>query len=287
MRLCKVQRPDGKIEVGLLQGGEVHVLPLTRLDGPQTLSDVLHSADPVGLVQDLLALPSTTLGADAVRFLAPLDQQEVWAAGVTYKRSSEARMRESADTGGARFYDLVYAAERPELFFKAPARRVVDPGGAVRIRRDARWSVPEPELALVISPALTVVGYTIGNDMSSRDIEGENPLYLPQAKFYDGACAVGPVVTLASAFLPPEQVSIRLTVTRGGATAFDGSTTLAAMKRSPEELVSWLGRETSFPDGAVLLTGTGVVPPDDFTLAVGDEIVIEVAGIGRLANRVG
>jgi 2-dehydro-3-deoxy-D-arabinonate dehydratase len=286
MQLCKVQRPDGKVEVGVLDGATVRLLPLTRLDGPQTLSDLLHSADPAALVQDLLALPSAALPADAVRFLAPLDQQEVWAAGVTYKRSSEARRRESADTGGARFYDLVYAAERPELFFKAPARRVVDPGGAVRVRRDALWSVPEPELALVISPALKIVGYTIGNDMSSRDIEGENPLYLPQAKFYDGACAVGPVVTLASAFPPPEQVTIRLTITRGGANAFEGSTGLTAMKRSPEELVAWLGRETSFPDGAVLLTGTGIVPPDEFTLAVGDEIVIEVTGVGRLANRV-
>jgi 2-dehydro-3-deoxy-D-arabinonate dehydratase len=287
MQLCKVQRPDGKVEVGVLDGGSVRVLPLARLDGPQSLSDMLHSSDPDGLVQDLLDLGSDSRPADSVRFLAPLDQQEVWAAGVTYKRSSEARMRESADTGGARFYDLVYSAERPELFFKAPARRVVDPGSPVRIRRDAKWSVPEPELALVVSPGLKIVGYTIGNDMSSRDIEGENPLYLPQAKFYDGACAVGPVVTLASAFPPPEQVTITLTIQRAGATVFQGTTGLSALKRSPEELVSWLGRETSFPDGAVLLTGTGIVPPDDFTLAVGDDIAIEIAGIGRLVNRVG
>jgi 2-dehydro-3-deoxy-D-arabinonate dehydratase len=156
----------------------------------------------------------------------------------------------------------------------------------VRIRRDARWSVPEPELALVISPALQVVGYTIGNDMSSRDIEGENPLYLPQAKLYDGACAVGPAITLAGDLPPLPEVMIRLRITRGTAVAFEGETNLGMMKRSFEELVSWLGRETSFPDGAVLLTGTGVVPPDDFTLAPGDEVAIEVTGIGRLVNRV-
>ena len=156
----------------------------------------------------------------------------------------------------------------------------------MRIRRDARWSVPEPELALVVSPKLKIVGYTIGNDMSSRDIEGENPLYLPQAKIYDGACSLGPAVTLAGDLPPPDQASIRMTITRGGAVVFDGATTLAAMHRSFEDLVSWLGRETSFPDGVVLLTGTGVVPPDDFTLAPGDGVAIEIAGIGRLVNRV-
>jgi 2-dehydro-3-deoxy-D-arabinonate dehydratase len=219
--------------------------------------------------------------------LAPVDEQEVWAAGVTYKRSKVAREEESASTGASRFYDMVYTAPRPELFFKAPARRVVHPGDNVRIRRDARWSVPEPEVALVISPALKVVGYTIGNDMSSRDIEGENPLYLPQAKFYDGSCALGPIITLAGALPPPGDVAIRLAITRNGRPAFEGSTSLAAMARSFEDLVSWLGRETSFPNGVVLLTGTGIVPPDDFTLAVGDEVSIEVAGIGRLVNRVG
>ena len=207
-------------------------------------------------------------------------------AGVTYLRSKKAREEEAAAAGGGSFYDRVYTAPRPELFFKAAPRRVVGPGDPVRIRADAHWSVPEPELALVVSPALQVVGYTVGNDMSSRDIEGENPLYLPQAKVYDGSCALGPVVTLAGALPPREQVAIRLTITRAGTTVFEGATTLAAMKRSFEELVSWLGRENSFPDGAVLLTGTGVVPPDDFTLASGDEISIEIAGIGRLTNRV-
>jgi 2-dehydro-3-deoxy-D-arabinonate dehydratase len=284
MQLCKVRRPDGKIEVGALDGAQVRLLELNRLDGPQTLSDVLHSSDPAELVRALLDRGASTLPLAGVRFLAPLDDQEVWAAGVTYKRSKVAREQESA--GAARFYDLVYSADRPELFFKAPAWRVVAPGEPVRVRRDARWSVPEPELALVVSPALRVVGYTIGNDMSSRDIEGENPLYLPQAKFYDSSCAVGPVITLADALPPPEQVSIRLTIRRGGAVAFESTTGLTAMARPLADLVAWLGRETSFPDGVVLLTGTGIVPPDDFTLAAGDEVAIEISGIGRLVNPV-
>ena len=197
MQLCKVRRPSGETAVGVLEAGRVRLL-----DGSQTLSGVLHSDDPAGLARSLLKAGDAGVAVESVALLAPLDDQEVWAAGVTYKRSREARERESA--GAARFYDLVYNAARPELFFKAPARRVVGPGGAVRIRRDSRWSVPEPELALVVSPTLKIVGYTIGNDMSSRDIEGENPLYLPQAKFYDGACALGPAVTLAGDLPPPD-----------------------------------------------------------------------------------
>jgi 2-dehydro-3-deoxy-D-arabinonate dehydratase len=186
--------------------------------------------------------------------------------------------------GAARFYDLVYTASRPELFFKATPGRVVGPGDAVHIRRDSRWSVPEPELALVISPQLQLVGYTIGNDMSARDIEGENPLYLPQAKVYDGCCALGPGITLASSMPPLNEIAIRMTITRAGTAVFEGATSLSAMARSFDDLISWLGRETSFPNGVVLLTGTGIVPPDDFTLAVGDHVAIEVGGIGRLAN---
>jgi 2-dehydro-3-deoxy-D-arabinonate dehydratase len=219
-----------------------------------------------------------------VKFLPPIDSQEVWAAGVTYKRSREARERESV--GAARFYDMVYTAERPELFFKATPRRVLGPLDPVRIRKDSRWSVPEPEVALVLSPDLRIVGYTLGNDMSSRDIEGENPLYLPQAKVYHGSCAIGPVITLAANFPPPDQVVIRLTIRRGGVEVFDGSTRLSAMARSFQDLVSWLGRENMFPDGVILLTGTGIVPPDDFTLASGDVIAIEATGLGRLVNTV-
>ncbi len=285
MQLCKVRTASGAIEVGVWEGSQARLLDLSGVPGAKTLSGIIHSPDPAGLVGSLPV--KTTIPAEQLKLLPPIDEQEVWAAGVTYKRSKLAREEESASTGGSRFYDMVYSAPRPELFFKAPARRVVPPGDPVRIRRDARWSVPEPEVALVVSPALKIVGYTIGNDMSSRDIEGENPLYLPQAKFYDGSCTLGPVITLVGALPPLPEVSIRLSITRGGGRVFEGTTSLSAMARSFEDLVSWLGRETSFPDGVVLLTGTGVVPPDDFTLTVGDEIVIQVAGIGRLASRVG
>ena len=284
MQLCKVRRNTGAVEVGVLDAGRVTPLRLGGPGKPQTLADVLHAADPTSLARSLLADPAAAFPLEEATLLPPLDRQEVWAAGVTYKRSREARERESQ--GAARFYDLVYNAERPELFFKAPAWRVVGCGAPVRIRKDARWSVPEPEVALVVSPTKKIVGYTIGNDMSSRDIEGENPLYLPQAKVYDGSCSLGPAVTLAAALPALEQVQIRLSIERAGKSVFEGSTTLAAMKRSFEDLVSWMTREISFPDGVVLLTGTGVVPPDDFTLAVGDRVVIEVSGVGRLVNEV-
>jgi 2-dehydro-3-deoxy-D-arabinonate dehydratase len=275
MQLCRAQLPSGEIRVGVVEGGHVRFL------APRPISDVLHAEDPAAVARALLGdAAAQPLGE--LTLLAPLDHQEVWAAGVTYTRSREARERESV--GAARFYDLVYNADRPELFFKATARRVVGPGQHIRVRRDSRWSVPEPELALVISPGLKVVGFTVGNDVSARDIEGENPLYLPQAKVYDGACALGPVITLAEAMPPPEQVTIRLTIERGGRVAFDSSTPLTALKRTFEDLVSWLGRDNSFPGGAVLLTGTGVVPPDDFTLAAGDTVHIDITGIGRLSN---
>jgi 2-dehydro-3-deoxy-D-arabinonate dehydratase len=210
--------------------------------------------------------------------------QDVWAAGVTYYRSRNARMEESKAAGGGDFYDRVYAAERPELFFKATARSVVGPKSAVRIRSDARWSVPEPELTLLINPKGAIVGYTIGNDMSSRDIEGENPLYLPQAKVYDGSCALGPCVLLSEQ--PPSQTAITLEITRQGKTVFKGSTTLAELKRKPEELAEYLFREIGFPQGVFLMTGTGIVPQDSFTLASGDVIQITIDGIGTLENPV-
>lgn len=284
MQLGKVRRPDGRVEVGVVEGEQIGLVATDRPGGPRCLAHLLHSSDPEALARSLLT--GERLPLTAVKILAPVDGQEVWAAGVTYIRSREARERESAETGGARFYDLVYRAERPELFFKATPRRVVGPGEPVHIRGDARWSVPEPEVTLMVAPDLRIVGYTVGNDMSSRDIEGENPLYLPQAKVYNGSCALGPFVTLASAFPPPDQAAIRLTITRQGTVAFEGTTSVQAMKRTFPDLVSWLGRENSFPDGVLLLTGTGIVPPDDFTLALGDDIAIEVAGIGRLVNRV-
>ena len=215
-----------------------------------------------------------------------VQNQEVWAAGVTYYRSRNARMEESKDAGGGDFYDRVYEAQRPELFFKSPAARVLGPGSPVRIRRDAKWSVPEPELTLVINSAGKIVGYTVGNDMSSRDIEGENPLYLPQAKVYNGSCAVGPCI-LFSAEPLASTTAIRLEISRGGKVAFEDSTTLASLKRDPKELAEYLYRELDFPHGALLMTGTGIVPPDAFTLQSGDVIRITIDGIGTLENPVG
>jgi 2-dehydro-3-deoxy-D-arabinonate dehydratase len=218
--------------------------------------------------------------------LAPIGSQEVWAAGVTYHRSRDARIEESESAGGGDFYDRVYHAERPELFFKATPHRVVGPGGKVCIRNDARWSVPEPELALLVSPGGKILGYTIGNDMSSRDIEGENPLYLPQAKVYNRCCGLGPCVLVSSDALIGS-TEIRLEIFRAGVSAVRGRTSLNELKREPKTLIEYLYRDNSFPHGCFLLTGTGIVPPDNFTLAPADEIRITIDPIGTLVNFVG
>jgi 2-dehydro-3-deoxy-D-arabinonate dehydratase len=226
-----------------------------------------------------------TLPEPPADLLAPVSGQEVWAAGVTYLRSRAARVQESSPGSGGSFYDRVYDAERPELFFKAPGWRVRGPGEEIRVRRDARWSVPEPELAAYVDPRGRILGWVVANDVSSRDIEGENPLYLPQAKTYDGACALGPAVLVRRDPLPPEtQVSV--VVRRDGASVFQGETDLSRMHRTPQDLVGWLYRETSFPSGCVLLTGTGIVPPDDFTLGPGDVVEIRIPPIGTLVNAV-
>lgn len=217
------------------------------------------------------------------RILPPIVSQEVWAAGVTYYRSRTARIEESQDAGGGDFYDRVYTAERPELFFKATAHRVAGSGGKVRIRSDSHWNVPEPELALVVTRTGKIVGYTVGNDMSSRDIEGTNPLYLPQAKVYDRSCALGPCIFVAKE-MPSPTTEIKLHIGRNGETVFAGETTLAQLKRTPESLVEFLFRDNSFPQGCFLLTGTGIVPPDDFTLLSGDVISISIEPIGTLVN---
>lgn len=284
MQLCKLRSTSGAGIAGVVLDQRVYFPDAVGGAAPLALSDLLHAADPAAATQAYLNACTGEVPLADAPLLAPLDRQEVWAAGVTYKRSREARERESE--GAAKFYDLVYTAARPELFLKATAERVVGPGAPVRVRRDSRWSVPEPELALVIAPDLRLVGFTIGNDMSARDIEGENPLYLPQAKIYNQSCAVGPVITLRGALPPADQVAIRLSIGRGGATVFEGSTTLAAMARTFDDLLDWLGRENSFPAGVILLTGTGIVPPDDFTLAAGDQVAIEIAGIGQLTNPV-
>lgn len=279
MQLAKVRRSDGSTGFGALKDGRIHFF-----SWPTMLGELLAAPDSAAVASEQLRLSKTSESLDRVTLLAPVCNQEIWAAGVTYKRSKIAREEESV--GAAQFYDKVYTADRPELFLKATAWRVVGPAGAIRIRRDAKWNVPEPELALVISPSQKIVGFTIGNDVSSRDIEGENPLYLPQAKVYDGSCAIGPVITLAGAMPTLSGVQIKLDIDRGGKRAFEGTTNLGQMARTPENLVEWLCRETSFPHGAILLTGTGIVPPDAFTLASGDEVRISIDGIGTLANRV-
>jgi 2-dehydro-3-deoxy-D-arabinonate dehydratase len=220
-----------------------------------------------------------------IESLAPIGQQEVWAAGVTYFRSRDARMEESRDAAGGDLYARVYDAERPELFFKSTPHRVVGHGGQVRLRADSKWNVPEPELVLAVNTHGAIFGVTIGNDMSSRDIEGDNPLYLPQAKMYDGSCALGPGIMLG-AELPDPSTEIQLTIRRRERIVFEGQTTLAQLKRKPAELVGYLFRHNSFPSGVFLMTGTGVVPPSDFTLASGDEIEIGISNLGQLCNTV-
>ncbi len=219
------------------------------------------------------------------QILAPVGNQEVWAAGVTYLRSKAARMEESKESGASVFYDKVYDAERPELFFKGVGSRVIGPGGYVRIRKDSTWNVPEPELTLVVTSSSKIVGYSIGNDMSSRSIEGENPLYLPQAKVYDGSAALGPCVLVAREPIPGS-TTIAMQIEREGKEMFSGNTTIDRMKRSHTELVEFLYREYSQPLGCYLMTGTCVVPDNDFTLQSGDRVTIQIDGIGILINTV-
>ncbi len=218
-----------------------------------------------------------------VALLAPLESQEIWASGVTYYRSKEGRQEESAGSGGGDFYARVYEAERPELFFKATALRTAGPGGKVRIRQDSTWDVPEPELTLVITSSGKIIGYTIGNDMSSRSIEGENPLYLPQAKTYDGSAAVGPCIYVTQEPLPPDTM-IEMEIYRSGAKVFEGDIAISQIKRQLQTLVAYLYRECSFPHGSLLMTGTGIVPDKDFTLQSDDEIRITIEPIGTLVN---
>ena len=283
MQVVKYRDAEHAIRVGWLT--DEQILPLSNSAGQplSTLSEVWEQPDPVAAIRSSVDQRQTPRSVTDVRLLAPLDQQEVWAAGVTYYRSRTARMEESERA--AYFYDLVYDADRPELFFKANPHRVVGPGDAVRLRSDAAGTC-EPELGLVLDSRLRLVGYTIGNDMSSRDIEGANPLYLPQAKVYDQCCALGPCVTLIESMPPAADIGIRLTIRRGDGVAFEGRTDVGQMRRTFDDLIGWLGRDSSFPQGAVLLTGTGIVPGDEFTLQAGDEIAIAIDGIGTLSNRV-
>jgi len=283
MQFGKIRRASSDHAVAI-ENGQVYTLDMALDPKIHSLATLLTVADPVATARELVdpRFAPEPLG-DQV-FLAPIDRQEIWAAGVTYKRSKIAREEESA--GAAQFYDKVYSAPRPELFMKATPERVVPPGKPVHIRADSKWNVPEPELTLVISPAGKIVGYTIGNDMSSRDIEGENPLYLPQAKIYKQSCAIGPFITPVSKMPPLPGVEIKLVISRGGKPVYEGTTTLAQLNRTPESLADWLFREQEFPHGALLLTGTGIVPPDEFSLAAGDDVAITITGIGTLRNPV-
>lgn len=249
-----------------------------------SLDKLLTHPDLHTFLHHRIRAASASVPLDHSKLRAPIESQEVWAAGVTYFRSRVARMEESEQAGS--FYDRVYSAQRPELFFKCMPAKVVGPNAPVAIRSDATWSVPEPELVLVIDPKGKIVGYTIGNDMSSRDIEGENPLYLPQAKIYDRSCAIGPGILVQDGPLPPG-TRITLNIVRGQTTVFSGDTTLDQMKRQPEELVAYLYCDQTFSAGCFLFTGTGIVPPDSFTLKTGDNIRITIDGIGTLPNPVG
>jgi 2-dehydro-3-deoxy-D-arabinonate dehydratase len=248
-----------------------------------SIDRLFRASDPLGAVQEALTFGGAVADPTGpVR--APIGAQEVWAAGVTYERSREARVEESSDAGGS-FYDRVYDADRPELFLKATPHRVAGPDATVRIRSDSQWNVPEPELTLAVNSAGTIFGYTIGNDMSSRDIEGENPLYLPQAKTYAGSAALGPRLVV-SAELPPRNTSISMEIERAGQLVFAGATEISRIRRPLPSLVEWLFRDNEFPDGCYLMTGTGIVPDDDFTLEGGDEIRITIEPVGTLVNRV-
>jgi 2-dehydro-3-deoxy-D-arabinonate dehydratase len=248
---------------------------------PVSLAELLSM--PLGQARDVVDVVGAGSAADVEqRLVAPVDRQEVWAAGVTYQRSREGRTEESSHSS---IYDLIYEADRPEVFFKSTPERVVGDGEAVGIRADSGWDVPEPEVGLVVNSRGEVFGYVPGNDMSSRSIEGENPLYLPQAKVYSRACALGPGI-VPGWEVPVGPLGVSLRVERRGQVVFEGSTSTAAMKRSFGELVDWLLRAMDFPAGVVLLTGTGVVPGSDFTLIEGDVVVVNVAGIGTLTNPV-
>ena len=248
-----------------------------------SINEVFRSSDPIALLRQAWEKGEASDG-ESSHLLAPVGSQEVWAAVVTDYRSRTARMEESEQAGGDRFYDLVYDADRPELFFKATARRIQDPGAPVGIRSDSAWDVPEPELTLAINSEGQVFGATVGNDMSSRSIEGENPLYLPQAKVYSGSASLGPCLLVGS--LPGPETEISLRISRNGDDAFHGTTTLSQLKRSYKELAGFLFQENDFPDGVLLMTGTGIVPDHPFTLQPGDIIRISISGIGTLENTV-
>ena len=282
MKICRFTTTGDDIHVGLVID-DTHVIDLAPA-GVGSLRSVLEAPDPSAVLNavDRRSLPRLRIAE--LKFRSPVEEQEVWAAGVTYLRSKTARMEESDFSATA--YDRVYETERPEIFFKAVADKVVPAGEPVGIRADAKWNVPEPELALVLNSRGAIVGYTVGNDMSSRDIEGENLLYLPQAKIYDRSCALGPWILLGSSEEDVRAAGVKISIWRNRARAFSGETSIGNIRRSFRSLVEYLFRSQRFPNGAVLLTGTGIVPPDTFSLQEHDDIEIEIPPIGILRNSV-
>lgn len=281
-KLCRFLSASGSPTPGLLLDQE-QILDLSSV-GIASLSQILEAADPGAKADELANDGGNSIPFSGTTLLSPLDRQEVWAAGVTYLRSKTARMEESDFSASA--YDRVYDAPRPEIFFKSLAEKTVAPGGDVGIRSDGKWNVPEPELALVMNSRGDIAGYSIGNDMSSRDIEGENLLYLPQAKVYKYSCSFGPYIVVGTTEEEVRSWNISIRIDRGNQTLFSGETGISQIKRSFTELSEYLCRCQDFPNGSALLTGTGVVPPDDFTLAANDQVTINISGIGELTNRV-
>ncbi len=284
VRLCRYTFKDRDEEhLGLVQGDQV--IDVGESGGPRTLADAMRQTKS-SLIAALEAVSTSTapgIAISDVSLLAPIDEQEVWAAGVTYLRSRNARMEESTQRD---VYDQVYDADRPEIFFKATPNRVSGPGVPVAIRQDSGWDVPEPELVLLLNAEGETVGYTIGNDVSSRSIEGENPLYLPQAKLYDRSAALGPMIVTADELRDVSNLAIALTIRRADEVLFHDVTSTAQLHRTLEDLSSYLFRANQFPAGVFLMTGTGIVPPSEFTLEAGDEVTITIDGIGSLVNPV-
>jgi 2-dehydro-3-deoxy-D-arabinonate dehydratase len=281
MQLAKLLNSRGIQCVGRVSGDTLEVLDLAA--GHFVNLAALLAADDAERAAAGLPTTGETIPLSQARLLPPIDTQEVWAAGVTYLRSRDARMEESQEKT---VYDRVYDAARPEIFLKATPSRVVHPGKAVAVRSDSTWDVPEPELALVLTNTGEIAGYTIGNDVSSRSIEGENPLYLPQAKVYNQCAGLGPVIALAWEHDHPRDAAVRLVIERDGAVAFDGSTSTNQLHRTFPELITHLFQDNDFPTGVILMTGTGIVPPSEFTLEGGDVVSITIDGIGTLTNPV-
>ena len=279
IKLAKYVDDSDTVRVAIVEDGQL--IPLELGNGYNALADLLSAENPAKAVMGLEKGEAISIG-NGIRWLPPIDEQEVWAAGVTYKKSQTARMEESE--AAASCYDRVYEADRPELFFKATPHRVSGHGQPLRIRQDATWNVPEPEITLVLNPNMRIVGLTVGNDMSSRDIEGENPLYLPQAKCYSQCAGLGPWITLFDSLPPVDEIGVDLKIVRDGETVFDQQTSAASMARGFEELVGWLARDNTFPQGAFLMTGTGIVPTSEFTLLAGDTVNITVEHVGTLSN---